>query len=235
MRSVSLSKLVRDIVLSSDPLRLDVPRDGRHGRAAPLVYTELDMTEAVRLAAERGREIAHQEAEAHARELQRSVDETLGALTHCLEGFEAARRAHLEVSAREVVELALLVARAVVGSELVLRPESVATVVATLLEELRDAERVSVRLAPLTLELLRASGGAVSDDRVRWVADSGLGPSDARVDSDRGGWDAAVETRWRRISETVRSAGIDEVRRAQRAADEPEEEDGTISAREEAA
>lgn len=201
-----MSRIVRDIVESGSPLRLSVPRDGLRSREAPLLYTERDMSEAVHQATQRGKEIASQEAEAFVRRLERSVESALEAITRTLEGIEVERRSLLETTSKEVLELSLQVARAVVGREVEAHPESIEPVVAELLEELRDAERVTVRLAPETLQVIRKGGGAVSDDRVRWVADAGMGPSDARVDSDRGGWDAAVETRWRRVTDAVRGA-----------------------------
>ena len=213
-----MSKIVRNIQESASPLRLEVPRDGLRSRESPLLYTEPDMSKAVQLATQRGREIAAQEAEAFVRQLDRSVECALEAVTQCLQGFESARRELLEITSGELMELALQVAQAVVGSEIAIRPESIQTVVDELLEELRDAEQVTVRLAPETMQSLRQRGGVMFDDRVRWVTDAGLGPSDARVDSDRGGWDAAVETRWRRISEAVRSARSQRVTAENRAA-----------------
>ena len=206
-----MSRVIRNIASSAGPLRRAAPRDGHRSREAPLLYTERDLSEAVHQAAERGREAAAQEAEALRRQLDRTVENALGAIQQSMEGYELARRELLDVSSKEVLELALEVARAVVGSEIGIRPESIEAVVAELLEELRDAERVTVRLAPGTLQGLRDRGGALSDDRVCWIADDGMGPSDARVDSDRGGWDVAVETRWRRIADAVRGARIQQV------------------------
>ncbi|MCA9754482.1 MAG: hypothetical protein KDA27_01675 [Candidatus Eisenbacteria bacterium] len=206
-----MSSLVRNIVDSGSPLRLAPPRDGKRSREAPLLYTERDMSDAVRQAVQRGREEAAQEAEAYVRRLDRNVESALEAVGYLLEGLEAARRDMLDLASRELIELALMVARSVVGSEIELRPESIQPVVDELLEELRDAERVTIRVHPDTLHLLQKQGAAVSDDRVRWVADVGLGTADARVDSDRGGWDAAVETRWARVADAVRAARTTQV------------------------
>jgi len=183
------------------------------------------MAEAVHQATQRGREGAAQEAEAFVRRLDRTVENALEAITLSLEGLESARRDLLDVASSEILDLALQVAKAVVGSEIEIRPESIETLVGDLLEELRDAERVTVRLAPATLQSLRDRGGAVPEDWVCWVSDGGLGPSDARVDSDRGGWDAAVDTRLRRISDAVRNARVQQVAVEMRAAGELEHDD----------
>ena len=116
---------MRNIVDSGSPLRLAPPRDGKRSREAPLLYTERDMSDAVRQAVQRGREEAAQEAEAYVRRLDRNVESALEAVGYLLEGLEAARRDMLDLASRELIELALMVARSVVGSEIELRPESI--------------------------------------------------------------------------------------------------------------
>jgi type III secretion protein L len=99
----------------------------------------------------------------------------------------------------QVIQLALLAARRIIGEELAVRPEHVAQLVAPLLSRVRSARQVTVRVHPDDGALLEASlaelrTGAELRGSLQLESDPALERGDCIVVSDAGVLDARIET-----------------------------------------
>jgi len=99
----------------------------------------------------------------------------------------------------QVIQLALLAARRIIGEELALRPERVAQLIAPLLSRVRSARQVTVRVHPDDGALLAASldelrSGAELRGSLQLESDAALERGDCIVVSDAGVLDARIET-----------------------------------------
>jgi flagellar assembly protein FliH len=103
--------------------------------------------------------------------------------------------------ADEVLDLALVFARQMVGQALSVRRELVLPIVAAALSQLPQASRhIEVRLNPADVALVRS---VLPDDHagphVTLVPDQAVAPGGCLVDTDQAAVDAAIPTRWRRL------------------------------------
>ena len=99
----------------------------------------------------------------------------------------------------QAIQLALLVARRVIGEELAARPERIAQMVAPLLSRVRSARQVTLRVHPDDGALLQAlltelRAGAELRGSVQLQSDPALERGDCIVVSDAGVLDARIET-----------------------------------------
>lgn len=109
--------------------------------------------------------------------------------------------AHEQKLADEVLDLALVFARQMVGQALSVRRELVLPVVATALSQLPQSSRhIEVRLAPDDLALVRSVLPAEhAGPHVALVPDLAIAPGGCLVDTEQAAVDATVPTRWRRL------------------------------------
>ena len=103
--------------------------------------------------------------------------------------------------ADEVLDLALVFARQMVGQALSVRRELVLPIVAAALSQLPQASRhIEVRLNPADVALVRS---VLPDDHagphVTLVPDQAVAPGGCVVDTDQAAVDASIPTRWRRL------------------------------------
>ena len=104
--------------------------------------------------------------------------------------------------AQALAATALSLARQIVRSELATRPAAVAGVAAEALETLLlSARHITLRVHPDDHALVSQGAGDVIAARgARLIADATLSRGGCRVESDIGGVDATLETRWRRAT-----------------------------------
>ncbi|HEX4883723.1 MAG TPA: flagellar assembly protein FliH [Casimicrobiaceae bacterium] len=103
--------------------------------------------------------------------------------------------------ADDVLDLALVFARQMVGQALSVRRELVLPIVAAALSQLPQASRhIEVRLNPADVALVRS---VLPDDHagphVTLVPDQAVAPGGCLVDTDQAAVDATIPTRWRRL------------------------------------
>jgi flagellar assembly protein FliH len=115
----------------------------------------------------------------------------------------------------DAVELALLLARRLVETELATSPEPLFALARSVLRRIGDSRRIVVRLCPADAERVSAAGGAskllsgAAVASVEITADPALATGDCVVDADWGSVDARLEARYaelRRIVEEVLAA-----------------------------
>jgi flagellar assembly protein FliH len=166
----------------------------------------LDPATAARLEAERqAAELAAAvRAEAHAQgyaaglAAARDAHERLAALLATL-GDHAAR--HEQKLADEVLDLALALARQLVGGALEVRRELILPIVAAALRQLpQSTQRVQLRVHPSDLALIRERLPAEPDGpRVTLVGDPAIAAGGCQIDTDHASLDATLPTRLQRL------------------------------------
>jgi type III secretion system HrpE/YscL family protein len=169
---------------------------------------------AVADAAERARAIVHRaEALAEASRddaLARARVEARAELAAQLLELAAEREKQLDALEPQVVELALLAARRIIGDELTVLPSRIADMVAPLLARVRRARQVTLRVHPADLEELH---GCLAPLRARselsgslaLESDPALGRGDCVVISDAGVLDARIDTQLQALARALGS------------------------------
>lgn len=122
-------------------------------------------------------------------------------LSRLLETFADQAGAHAQRLADEVLDLALVVARHLVGEALAVRRELVLPVVTNAVKLLpQSTQRVAVVLNPADVELVRSTiGREAIGERCDLVPDASVAPGGVRVESEHAEIDATITSRWRRL------------------------------------
>lgn len=112
---------------------------------------------------------------------------------------------------REAIRLALLLARRIVGDALEAEPDRLAAIVAPLLERVRRARQVTVRVHPQDRDALEARlpglcARAQLASTIRIEADAALARGDCVVISDAGVLDARIDTRLEALARALGAA-----------------------------
>jgi flagellar assembly protein FliH len=108
---------------------------------------------------------------------------------------------HDQRMADEVLDLALVFARQMVGEALSVRREFVLPVVIAALKHLpQSTQRIELRLNPADVELVRSFlASDANGARTQIVGDAAQAPGGCRIETEHTAVDASVETRWRRL------------------------------------
>ncbi len=140
----------------------------------------------------------------------RQNEALLQRLTETLVELRQTRSEMIRQTERQMVELALAVARRVLHREVSLDPELLVAMIRVALDRLGEAGQVTIRLHPAEFEAVSAArAGALAGDHVSVVADARVGRGGCRVESDYGSVDAGVDAQ---IQEIGRVLLGDEVR-----------------------
>jgi flagellar assembly protein FliH len=104
-----------------------------------------------------------------------------------------------------VAQSATALARQVVRSELIMRPDLVATVAAQAVEAvLLSAKHIRVHVNPADLPLVQGGAAdALASRGARLLADATVSRGGCRIDSDIGRIDASIEARWSQAAATL--------------------------------
>jgi flagellar biosynthesis/type III secretory pathway protein FliH len=145
-------------------------------------------TDAARIRDERANELAT-EARAHAR----------AELAEARLSLEHAHGEMLRGASESIVEIALAVARRLVGEELALRPERVREIVDEAIERVRRAKGARVRVHPEDAQQL-------VDLHVHIVEDDSITRGGCLVESELGDVDARLEVRLEALGRALRNA-----------------------------
>jgi flagellar assembly protein FliH len=136
---------------------------------------------------------AQQETAALAKKLAATLDELIRVRTEMIRHTE-----------KQMVQLALAIARRVVHREVSLDPQVLATLMRVALERVSDAAKVTVRLNPVdhqsVTETLR---GSAASDQVTLTADGRVPRGGCKVESEYGDVDAGVDAQIQEIARAL--------------------------------
>ena len=148
---------------------------------------------------EDGRKAAHEETAPMLRALETTLSE--------LDGIRSRIKQQLE---REVVELALHVARKVIHHELSVSDEALLCVLKEAMTHLEDPEKISIRLNPADLRRLREAGERIqtafdNPESIHFEEDPGIESGGCYIHTEYGDIDARLEEQMRHIEEAFRT------------------------------
>jgi len=143
---------------------------------------------------------------------QKQLEPVLKSLRQLFAELESLRRRETRDFERDLVELALAVARKVVGQEVAVRPEAVAHLIRDALGRLEHAGALTIRMNPDDLERLadvqpQLVKGLSDPERVRFKADASLSAGGCFIESEAGDIDARVEQRFHLVEEALQAEG----------------------------
>lgn len=175
---------------------IGVPVNPRGEQPAEALLRE---TEAAR-AAGHSEGIAQGRAEGYAAGVA-AAGEDVARLRDLLERLATSVAGHEQRMADEVLDLALVFARQMVGEALAIKREFVLPVVTAALKHLpQSTQRIELKLNPEDLDLVRS---LIATDplgpRVALIADSAQVPGGCSIETEQTAVDATVVTRWRRL------------------------------------
>jgi flagellar assembly protein FliH len=140
-----------------------------------------------------GLEAAGQRGEA----MLRRLTETLGELT-------ALRAQMIHRTERQMVQLAMAIARRVIQREVSLDRDLLIAMARVALDRLGETARITVRLSPDDFDLTGAARAAqLAGSNVTIVADARIGRGGCRVESDLGVMDAGVDAQLQEIARAL--------------------------------
>jgi len=142
----------------------------------------------------------------------KQIDPVLQSLRQMLAELESLRRRESRNLETELVELALAVARKVVGREVAVRPDTVAHLLHEAIGHLEHAGALTIRLNPADLERLsdlssQVLNGLTDPGRVRFEADASLSVGGCFIESEAGDMDVRLEQRLRVVEEAFQAVG----------------------------
>jgi flagellar assembly protein FliH len=148
-----------------------------------------------------------QDGRAAARQQAEPLMATLKAILAELDGVRSRIRQHME---REVVELALHVARKVIHHELSVSEDAILRVVKDAMGHLQDPGNIAIRLNPEDLKRIRDTGDGMQaflghHENVQFEEDSAIDCGGCYIQTDYGEIDARIEEQLRHIEETFRA------------------------------
>jgi flagellar assembly protein FliH len=169
----------------------------------PAAPTPEDIDEQIRAAHQAGYHDGYRDGLAALEQFKRSVAEQAGAqLAALLSSTQAQLEALQQEMARTLAVAATQLARQVVRSELVVRPELVAEVAREAVDTLLPgALHVTVRVHPDDHALVvDGAGEALAERGARLLSDGSVARGGCLVESDSGVVDAGIDARWRRAA-----------------------------------
>lgn len=136
------------------------------------------------------------------------LEQVLQSLRQVLAGLEALHRRDARAFEKDLVQLALAVARKVVGREVAAAPDVVVDMLREGLARLEHPGALTIRMNPEDLKRLadvqtQLLEGRVDSGRVRFEADAGVSPGGCYIESEAGDVDARVEQRFRTVAEAL--------------------------------
>jgi flagellar assembly protein FliH len=125
-------------------------------------------------------------------------------LAATLDDLMRVRNEMIRHTEKQMVQLALAVARRVVHREVSLDPQVLMTMMRVALERVSDAARVTVRLNPADYQSVTAAlNGTATSDQVTLAADGRVPRGGCRVESEYGDVDAGVDAQIQEIARAL--------------------------------
>lgn len=142
----------------------------------------------------------------------KQISPVLQSLQQMLSELESLRRRESRNLESELVELALAVARKVVGREVTTHPDSVAQLLRDAVGRLEHAGTLTIRMNPGDLDRMSDASsqllnGLVDPGRIRFEADASISVGGCFIESEAGAVDARIEQRLRIVEEAILCAG----------------------------
>ncbi len=111
-------------------------------------------------------------------------------------------------SEREIVELALAIARRIICHEVTLNKNTVIDVTREALKEIEDHEKIKIRLKPEDLECFENadSNPICNNENVTFEAEEKISSGGCVVETDAGAFDARIEKQLQAVEEALRAA-----------------------------
>jgi flagellar assembly protein FliH len=140
------------------------------------------------------------------------LEPLLASLNQMLVELEAVQRRESRHFEKELVDLALAVARKIVGREVSVNPETVAGLLRDGLQRLEHAGSLTFRVNPEDLQRLadlqsRLLAGLADPARVRFEADPAISAGGCFIESEAGDIDARLERRFQVVEDAFRAEG----------------------------
>jgi flagellar assembly protein FliH len=122
-------------------------------------------------------------------------------LCSLLRTFESAASDHEQRLVDEVLDLALVLARQLVGEALAVRREFIVPIVSAALKQLpQSTQRVEIALNPADLDLVqRLVTESGFGTRCRLIGDASIAPGGCQIETEQSEIDVTVPSRWRRL------------------------------------
>lgn len=138
------------------------------------------------------------------------LEPLLESLRHLLTALEGLERRTCHDLEKELVHLALGVARKIVGREVQADAETVAGIVHDALSRVEHAERITIRMNPADMERLNELTPQFMESlphagRACFEADASISSGGCRVESDSGDIDARIEQRFKVVEDCFHS------------------------------
>lgn len=176
--------------------------------AAPASKAEAERAAQDAIAAERARVLAEARAagmaqgRAEAQAEQVRLATLADTLTHCVADHE-------QRLVDEVLDLALLLARQMVGEALSVKRDLLLPVVSAALRQLpQTTQRVDIVVHPSDLALVQAHiASEPLGDRCRFVSHPAIAPGGSRIETEQCEVDATVGARWKRLLASLGRSG----------------------------
>jgi flagellar assembly protein FliH len=124
-------------------------------------------------------------------------------LTQTIEELTTLRAEMIRATERQMVELALAVARRIVHREVSIDADLLIAMARVALDRLGDSANVTVRLHPEEYEATGAGRTDALGNNVRVVADASVGRGGCRVDSDFGTLDAGIDAQMQELARAL--------------------------------
>jgi len=125
-------------------------------------------------------------------------------LAQTLEELADVRRSMIHQTERQMVQLALAIAKRVVRREVAIDRDLTLTMARVALDRLGDSTTVTIRLNPADFEATAGRRDVVqAGSRVTVVADSGVSRGGCRVESDFGYVDASVDAQFQELARAL--------------------------------
>jgi flagellar assembly protein FliH len=124
-------------------------------------------------------------------------------LTQTLEGLMQVREQMIHQTERQMVQLALAIARRVVHREISLDQDLLLAMMRVALERLTGSAKVTVRLNPAEYEAVTVAMGTSRGDQVNIMADPRVGRGGCRVESEYGEIEAGVDAQIQEIARAL--------------------------------
>ena len=138
------------------------------------------------------------------------LDETLSILNRAIEEVRKLKESIRASAEKEVVELALAVARKIVGYEVQINRDTVVEITKAALEKVEDRETITVKINPSDYRYLHERTSQMihlieNTDRLTFVEDPAIDEGGCLIETDCGDVDARIENQFKIIEAAFRA------------------------------